>query len=220
MSGLAKRLNVPFGGECSKIPAELQWKFQTIARRSQRAMRYGALEGKKHKRYPYIPLHLGSFERLVRPLIKPCMHVIDVGCGAGDKLYAFHTFKKSLRITGIEYSAKLVMQAREICGKFAVVLCGNALKHDYAPYDLIYMYRPIVCVELQGKLQEQVMRTMKLGATLVVVYHEPINVRTRRYFPDLYKGWVKTEAYDPNAGEEYKGTAFWQLHASSASTAT
>jgi SAM-dependent methyltransferase len=177
------------------MPARLQTMFRHMAKaaqheRNQSGYHYG------NTSFPYIPACLSSFEQALRQLLKDGMHVIDVGCGAGDKLWTFHALNPRLRITGIEHDATMARCARYICRDFATIIEGDALVHDYKPYDLIYMYRPMISADMQTLLQEQVMSTMRIGATLVVFYAEMQNTRTDQPFPDqLERGWVKTVPY-------------------------
>jgi len=185
----------------------LQRAFRDAANVMNEAQGYG------RSKYPYIPLSLDQFENMMRPLVKPNMRVIDVGCGAGDKLYSWHMLEPTLYVTGIELDELMVRIANYTC-PFAEVICGDAFKHDYSKYDLIYMYRPIPDERLQAKLQKFVMNSMRIGARLIVIYqaiHTGSSYRPYRFFPDLgsspnysdttLRGWVKEKSYAEHAAE-------------------
>lgn len=181
----------------TKIPVSKQQMFHDIARASQEESWWG--RGYITTNYPYIPLTLECFEPLITKMMqgmKPGMRVVDVGCGAGDKLLAMHMLAEDLDVFGIEYDPILASCARYIC-PFAHVIEGDALQQDYSIYDLIYMYRPIAHPKTQSALQLRVMRQMKLGSKLVVVYPEHraffnSDGTLMLQFPDLYAGWTKT----------------------------
>jgi SAM-dependent methyltransferase len=159
-------------------------------------------------KFPYIPLSLDQFEPMMQPLVKPGMRVIDVGCGAGDKLYAWWMLEPTLRITGIELDELMARFARFTC-PFAEVVCGNAFKHDFQNYDLVYMYRPIPSEDGQATLQDYVMQSMRIGARLVVVYQAYWFQGNYQFFPRLgatpndsgHSGWVKEKSYAKHVAE-------------------
>lgn len=143
------------------------------------------------KAYPYISLYHETFANMVRRFLRPGMRVIDVGCGAGDKLLAFKKLCKGLHITGLEYNPTTAAVARYMA-PFANVIEGNAFSHDFYDYDLIYMYRPIPDEFLQGELQRHVMFTMRPGATLHVKFQACTDfIQPTAVFPNLEMGWRK-----------------------------
>lgn len=144
----------------------------------------------RSKSYPYIQLYHEEFVRMVVPHLRPGMHVVDVGCGAGDKLLAFRDLEPTLRITGIEHDPTMVAFARYVCPT-AVVREADALAEDYSGYDLIYMYCPMSDRDFQAALQARCMLRMKRGAILLVALQCMIDPETGFRFPDFYEGWVK-----------------------------
>lgn len=180
-----------FHPEVSVIPADKQRVFHDFAKASQESMGWGNHYGRS-PRYPYIQLYPSAFEQMVKPLLAvDSVHkVIDVGCGGGDKLYAFHLLKPTAHITGVEYDPTLVACARYMC-PFADVIHGDALAHDYSEYDLIYMYCPLSDPDLQAALQARVMMQMHDDAILAVALQAHRDPQTNYYFPDLSRGWIK-----------------------------
>ena len=169
----------------AKTPVKLQWMFHHIAEAHQEE------NGFRGKHFAYIPLHLSHFLDLIKPHLKPNIHIVDVGCGAGDKLYELHLQEPSLRLTGIEYDDVLARCAKRICGSFANIIHGNALEQDYSHYDLIYFYRPIAHDDLQSDLQIRIMKTMRRRAILQTALYQYENTRTKKPFPQLNVGCVK-----------------------------
>jgi SAM-dependent methyltransferase len=140
--------------------------------------------------YPYITLWHEEFVKRVDRLLKPGMRVVDVGCGAGDKLLAFNELCNELTITGIEHHPVMAKVARYVA-PFANVIEGDAFLQDFGEYDLVYMYRPIPDRFLQAQLQRHVMNTMRPGAILVVQLQEyEWGGEKDEWFPSLV-GWVK-----------------------------
>lgn len=119
--------------------------------------------------------------------------MVDVGCGAGDKLLTMHKWNPSLRITGIEHCHLTAVFAKFVC-PFANIIEGDALELDYSEYDVIYMYRPIANYDLMTALQRRVMTTMKAGAVYVCVGQNNSDDSNNTLFPSL-DGWVKPYGY-------------------------
>ena len=134
-------------------------------------------------KFPYILLDHSYFKAVVGKHLKPGMCVVDVGCGAGDKLVLFRELEPTCHVTGIEYVNLTARFARYVA-PFAHVIEGDALEQDYSRYDLIYMYRPMSNNDFQYTLEDRVMSQMKSGATLVVCSASHVNM-------PLEVGWVK-----------------------------
>ena len=124
--------------------------------------------GKRGKYFPYIQLPHVSFLKSVLPLVKRGNHFIDIGCGGGDKLAMVHLLgKPKVRLTGIEIDPITAKEAVRLC-PFANIVVGDAIKHSYETYDVLYAYVPISDYKLWKKLQNRVAKTMKSGAVFVV----------------------------------------------------
>lgn len=158
------------------------------------------------KTYPYIALSHIAFAAQMLPHLKPGMTVIDVGCGGGDKLIALDRLCPGMHITGLEHNP-LTAKVAAYMAPHANVINGDAFKHEFGVYDLIYMYRPIPDAMLMSELQHHVISSMRVGAMLVVNYQEGNDRRATensQYFPSLYKGWVKGTG--PYVSSEYPVT--------------
>lgn len=138
--------------------------------------------------FPYILNSFHHFNQMVIPHLRSYMTVIDVGCGAGDKLLAFKDLESTLTVSGVEIDPVMVRLARYMA-PFAYISEGDAFALDYSLFDLIYMYWPIKNFRRQSDLQWLCMQTMKPGAVLLVAGQQQSSDYPT--FPDLYKGWVK-----------------------------
>lgn len=146
-------------------------------------------EAKAQKKgsYHYIPLRLDRFVEQVADAIKilaiiagnerdRAEHIkfIDVGCGIGTKMLVAHD-AFGLVPCGIEYNQRYVHRANQLLNtinrhgnkRMFVIIRGDAIKHDYAWYDLIYFYCPLSNEKLQIKLEERIIATAKPGALIL-----------------------------------------------------
>jgi hypothetical protein len=138
--------------------------------------------------YHFIPLDLprfrDQFERarmaalFHRGKVKnpPPLKFIDVGCGIGTKVLAAQVMsvygEGAIEAYGIEKEARYVGVARGVMSvrvdkPAERIILGNALRHDYSPYDIIYFYRPLCNPELQVKLEERIISTAKKGTIIM-----------------------------------------------------
>ena len=118
------------------LRASQQTAFSDIER--EHGDEFKRMKVRRDKVFPYISLGEYSFLEYVAPLLKPHMRVVDVGCGAGDKLARFHALDPTLRITGIELDPVMAKCARYMC-PYAEIIEGDAIAQDYSKFDLIYM---------------------------------------------------------------------------------
>jgi SAM-dependent methyltransferase len=145
------------------------------------------------KGYFYISLWGGQFQRMMKDQLRKGLRVIDVGCGAGDKLLRWQAMQEGMCITGLEYEPVMAKVARYVSRPYPNihVLEGDAFTHDYSKYDLIYMYCPIKDREGQATLQQYVMESMEPGAKLFVALQAHHYPGTNNHFPDFERGWEK-----------------------------
>lgn len=102
---------------------------------------------------------------------------IDVGCGIGSKVVLANAL--SFRAHGIEITRRYVTIARKVVAKGQMgcvythginepqIIQGNAFKHNYKPYDVIYFYCPMVDWQKQRVLEEHIVKTAKSGAYII-----------------------------------------------------
>lgn len=141
----------------------------------------------KGGQFPFIALPLKEFEeqldaarQLADPsrdveLVSKSLKFIDVGCGIGSKVFLAAVC--GYQATGIEITKKYVDIARRLFTptpsqwNYAMyrgeIIRGNALTHDYSPYDVIYFYWPLQDIKLQIALEKQIIKTAKPGAIIL-----------------------------------------------------
>lgn len=139
---------------------------------------------KKHVKgqYQYIPFEVDRFIEQLSAVRKILGYggshsFIDVGCGIGSKVVLASSL--SFKAHGIEITRRYVTIAREVVAKGNMgcvwtqntdepeIIQGNAFKHDYKPYDVIYFYCPMVDREKQRVLEEHIVNTAKSGAYII-----------------------------------------------------
>lgn len=97
--------------------------------------------------FQYIPLYTSAFlSQMVQALTMftkanpgKWPTFIDVGCGIGTKVLLAQAC--GTNAWGIELNRKYVEVARSRHIAPKQIIHGNALKHDYSAYDIIYFYR-------------------------------------------------------------------------------
>ena len=161
--------------------------------------------------FPYIPLQLAPFlEQLfkARSILNPDWvsqrystyprpSFIDVGCGIGTKVLIAKQF--CLDYYGIEINKKYVEVARKLLGDYKkTILQGDARKHDYSPYDIIYFYCPMRVMYKKDKkgnyssepdnrnevaLEQHIITTAKVGAIILanVQQHEAFRAHPEKW---------------------------------------
>ena len=105
------------------------------------------------RRSMYAPLSHARFEMAVgASLTRTIRSVVDVGCGCGDKLWAFRTFcGPAVRIVGIECDAWAARWARVLC-PFAEVIEGRGESVDLSGFDLVYCWAPSIVLAPHPRL--------------------------------------------------------------------
>jgi protein-L-isoaspartate O-methyltransferase len=106
--------------------------------------------------------------------------VLDVGSGAG-KVCLIGALRTPANFVGIERDEELVEIAKAVVKEQKVervrFICGDALTHDWQPYDAIYLFNPFANhVESEGEFVEVIQTaSAKLAAlrsgTRVVTFH-------------------------------------------------
>jgi SAM-dependent methyltransferase len=115
---------------------------------------------------------------------------IDVGCGIGTKVLAAQKsgrFGYDVEAYGIDKEPRYVKAARSLLavtkGRVVAkerIIEGDALKHNYGAYDILYFYRPLSNAELQAKLELRILSTMKKGAIICAVGAQSPDLGWRR----------------------------------------
>lgn len=122
----------------------------------------------RDRTFPYISMGAEGFKTLVKPYLKPNMHVIDVGCGGGDKLLRFLELEPTLKVYGLEHHPTMCSLAAYMVPQ-ATIIQSDALHFSaYELFDLVYMFWPICDTRMMFRLKHRVKRFMKQGATLII----------------------------------------------------
>jgi SAM-dependent methyltransferase len=103
---------------------------------------------------------------------------LDVGCGVGEKVYLASLF--GLQAFGLELREPLIEEGTQLfkqighgtthwseVPKVDCFIQGDALKHDYKGFDILYFYCPLVDGNLQAKLETRIAKTAKKGAIVI-----------------------------------------------------
>lgn len=148
--------------------------------------------------YQYIPACQKDFIQNISAIYKKYPNIksfIDVGCGLGDKsfLASLLGIEKSY---GIEYNhhtyeigqyflrkfkADLTVYKRSTSIIFPHIFQGDAFRHDFSTYDLIYLYVPIYKEKNMHKLYEHISSTMHVGAILFDISQNSLMDWYKRY---------------------------------------
>ena len=120
--------------------------------------------------YPYIALPLSRFEEQMNAIPSNEGFLgrtfVDVGCGIGTKLLIASRCGYGYKVVGIECCKPYVDVARKLVSE-ATIMHRDALYVDYAPFDVIYFYRPLRDSKVQRKLERRILNTAKVGAYII-----------------------------------------------------
>ena len=142
---------------------------------------------RKRGDFSYVPLGVNHFLEVIRQLNpKSGQKFIDVGHGIGDKVFlAREVF--DLDAYGVEYTpdsyyfGKFALQhayanlgypaaGRWACPLPITLYLGDAFEHNFAPYDIIYLYCPIADFNTMERLYNHILNTAKTGAKVVETF--------------------------------------------------
>lgn len=153
----------------SKITFNEQYPFSFFAE-ADRYYRQDLADRKNsqyEKCFPYIRYSWDSFRSAMVDHLKDAKSFIDVGCGAGDKVYLAKKINPKLWACGIELCKPLTVWADSL--GIENVWHGDAFKLDYSNWDVIYAYWPIPDNAQMTMLMYHIITTMRKDATLVIV---------------------------------------------------
>lgn len=139
--------------------------------------------------FEYIPLNMDYFIDQLTTALKILkvadrdeeVKFIDVGCGIGTKLLLAGSLSTVITPYGIEMNRRYATQARRLMTNHASrmfnfprprfnpyqVMTGDARKHDYSSYDIVYFYCPMLDHDKQVALETQIYKTAKKGALIL-----------------------------------------------------
>ncbi len=94
---------------------------------------------------------------------------LEVGCGPGRNLHMIRAAEilDCADLTGFDINHVMVDAGRAAYGLEDNLSVADALTFDYAPYDVIFSYRPFVDLTVQQQLEARMAATMKNGAYLL-----------------------------------------------------
>lgn len=207
----------------TKPPVNMEYTYADLVQFLEKALdplTHG--ESRRHYlkgHYTYIPFPLPRFVaqlQKARTLLNPAKRplegfaFLDVGCGIGTKVAVAHSM--DFDAYGIEIQRKYAQVARRLTdfNRMAFttykltnsrqrkkrIHIGDALRHDYSRYDVIYFYCPNCDRKLQIKLERRIIKTAKVGAIILanmqqlppetwvekckkVAYHNDIYIKVR-----------------------------------------
>lgn len=94
---------------------------------------------------------------------------LEVGCGPGRNLHMIRAagVLDCADLSGFDINDFMVDAGQSAYGLESNLFVADALTFDYAPYDVIFSYRPFVDLTVQQKLEARMVSTMKNGAYLL-----------------------------------------------------
>lgn len=100
----------------------------------------------------------------IRPLT-----FVEVGCGIGRNLNLVRAqnLLPIAKSVGFDIVPEYVETAQKLFGLGKDVFVNDAMTFDYAPYDLIFFYRPFSEGELERKFEEYLIESAKSGAIII-----------------------------------------------------
>lgn len=138
-------------------------------------------DDKTSQSYPYIPYDLASFVELMvdlhhllkedPTLAKDGSHrpvrFLEVGCGMGRNLLLLKRSGLPFVVEGIELVERYLELGRKYFGLDRELIQHDALTFDYAPYDVVYLYRPFRDEKLENRLEGRIMKQIRVGGYVV-----------------------------------------------------
>lgn len=91
---------------------------------------------------------------------------IDCGCGIGN--ITILAYAAGFDVTGIEYNLATYKVAERLRQPGSKVIRGDITTYgNYADYDVIYFYVPMICSKKMKKFLNRAMNDMKVGAFII-----------------------------------------------------
>jgi hypothetical protein len=187
------RLNGDFAvdhalGDLGKIAAMLpriQDKLKILEAALTQVARDGVAEGEvpEHS-YGYIPLDLNELfdclfdlEAALRTdsdyddpdLVHRRVDFVEAGCGSGRNIFligATDRFEIG-KLHGFDLCKPLIKHGRRVFGLGKNIFKADCMEFDFAPYDVVYFYRPYSSAEKQQAFEDRLVAQMKHGAYVI-----------------------------------------------------
>jgi hypothetical protein len=175
-------------GDLGKIAAMLpriQDKLKILEAALSQVASSGVDEGElPEQSYGYIPLDLNELfdclfdlETALKAdsdykdpdLVHHRVDFVEAGCGSGRNIFligATDRFEIG-KLHGFDLSKPLVDHGRLVFGLGENIIMADCMEFDFAPYDVVYFYRPFSSPEKQEAFEDRLVTQMKPGAYVI-----------------------------------------------------
>ncbi|MDP5218394.1 class I SAM-dependent methyltransferase [Ruegeria sp. 2205SS24-7] len=101
---------------------------------------------------------------------------LEIGCATGRNLLItkLSGLLHAKAHAGFDLDVNLVRRGQQALGLQDELFVADALTFDYAPYDVIFSYRPIRVPEIQRQLEERMVETLRPGAYVIAPLAEDL----------------------------------------------
>ena len=148
------------------------------------ALRAGDDETIPEDSYGYIPLDMSEFFDCMFDLENALANDVDfadsdlrhrrvdfveAGCGPGRNLFVLRaTNRFELRnVHGFDLSQKQIEHGRNVFGLGDSIQHGDCFDFDFAPYDVVYFYRPLANADRECEFEERLVSQVKPGTYII-----------------------------------------------------
>ncbi|MFA3916947.1 class I SAM-dependent methyltransferase [Ruegeria hyattellae] len=101
---------------------------------------------------------------------------LEIGCATGRNLLIakLSGLLNGSAYAGFDLDVNLIRRGQKALGLKDDIFVADALSFDYAPYDVIFSYRPIRVPEIQRQLEERMVETLRPGAYVIAPLAEDL----------------------------------------------
>lgn len=156
--------------------------------------------------FPYIPLDLADFFDCMFDLEAALaadpdyadpdlrhrrVDLVEAGCGPGRNLFLLGATDRFefRRLEGFDHAPELIDQGRRVFGLGERIYGGDCNSFDYAPWDVVYFYRPFSDPDAQNDFEQYLVGKMRSGAYVIGCGHVGLD-RDRRLLEKCGKGRI------------------------------
>jgi len=153
------------------------------------------------------------------PLLKPHMHILDIGCGPGTISVDLAKLVPDGKVVGLEYAPDVLDQARAVAAEKGVqnieFVTGDvhALEYPDATFDVVHAHQVLQHVGDPVQALREMRRVTKPGGIVAV---RECDFSSTSWYPeskgfdewlDLYFRVARSNGGEPNAGRRLKSWA-------------
>ena len=171
--------------EISKVLPQIQDKLKIL----EAAMTYISVGETEQgdvpeESYGYIPLDLGHYFECLFDLETALVNdkdyrdpdlrhrrvsFVEAGCGSGRNVFLLKVTDRFEfgTVQGFDLSKPLIDHGRRVFGLGKDICTRDCMKFDYAPFDVIYFYRPFSDHDKEMAFEDQLVKSMKKGAYII-----------------------------------------------------